>query len=308
MRAERASALYSDIRNELLASCPRDSRAKKPGEPGFELFRIAHLAFPDSQHRISHSPKPAAGSLIAPPIALQLRQPLLPPRRRHAATPAAVHVPEAAGDEDHLLQPREHQVRRAGQVANVQAITVTHRVDEPPNGEFRRRVRRSDQRHDARAFGPGEGVGHGIDSICTEFGYAARSRENQCGREILQQWETNMTKRQLRALKKHFREWSGGGPPESQYAIRVYMDYAVSMHLDKDEAEDALWEWMESDDPDDDLPPHERPDSPGFFSLENVSKAQKRYRAKEQRRRRKEQQRLAEQGGASPPTPSDGNI
>ena len=62
-----------------------------------------------------------------------------------------------------------------------------------------------------------------------------------------------MTDDQIRELKKHFREWSGGWPPESDYQITVYVDYASNVNWDDEEVREALRDWMESDDPDEDI-------------------------------------------------------
>lgn len=64
-----------------------------------------------------------------------------------------------------------------------------------------------------------------------------------------------MKKRTLLRLKAHFRRWSGGGWPESGDQITVYIDYALPTDIDAEphEVREALWDWMESDDPDDDL-------------------------------------------------------
>ncbi len=50
----------------------------------------------------------------------------------------------------------------------------------------------------------------------------------------------------LEALKKNFREWSGGFPPESDHQITVYCDYAASSKWDKNEVREALDDWYES--------------------------------------------------------------
>jgi hypothetical protein len=63
-----------------------------------------------------------------------------------------------------------------------------------------------------------------------------------------------MNSKQLAELKKHFREWSGGWSPESMCEITVYVDYAMRTDLGtEDEVREALIEWIEADDPDDDI-------------------------------------------------------
>lgn len=49
-------------------------------------------------------------------------------------------------------------------------------------------------------------------------------------------------------LKKDFAAWGGGGPPESEYQITVYLDYAMSTNMDRQHARDILWSWMNQDD------------------------------------------------------------
>ncbi|MBI1367560.1 MAG: hypothetical protein GC162_02785 [Planctomycetes bacterium] len=106
-----------------------------------------------------------------------------------------------------------------------------------------------------------------------------------------------MTKRELKALKKHYREWSGGFSPESDHAITVYLDYAVSVELDRDEAEAALWEWLEADDPDSDLPPWDRMESAvEFYSFENMRKFRRRLKDRERRLNRHVREWLLSQG------------
>jgi hypothetical protein len=50
----------------------------------------------------------------------------------------------------------------------------------------------------------------------------------------------------LEALKKNFREWSGGFPPESDHQITVYCDHAASSKWDKNEVRKVLDDWYES--------------------------------------------------------------
>ncbi|MEX0775774.1 MAG: hypothetical protein WD042_08695 [Phycisphaeraceae bacterium] len=105
-----------------------------------------------------------------------------------------------------------------------------------------------------------------------------------------------MTKRELRALKKDFRAWSGGAPPENGYIITVYLDYALSVELDRDEAETALSEWMMADDPDTDLALRDRMDSAvEFYNLESTRKFRRRLKDRERRQERRVHQWLLDQ-------------
>ncbi len=47
-------------------------------------------------------------------------------------------------------------------------------------------------------------------------------------------------------LKEHFLEWSGGCPPESNYQITVYVDYAAEIE-DDEFVREALRDWMNED-------------------------------------------------------------
>lgn len=49
-----------------------------------------------------------------------------------------------------------------------------------------------------------------------------------------------------KAIKKHFRSWSGGFPPESDYQIYVYIDAArlENNNVSDDELREMLREWM----------------------------------------------------------------
>ena len=56
-----------------------------------------------------------------------------------------------------------------------------------------------------------------------------------------------MDKRTIKRIKADFRRWSGGFSPESGDQITVYIDYALHRGIDRDEAREMLWEWMESE-------------------------------------------------------------
>lgn len=57
-----------------------------------------------------------------------------------------------------------------------------------------------------------------------------------------------MTPTQLESLKAHFQEWSGGFLPESPHEVVVYVDYARDVNIDRNEALEALTDWMEVED------------------------------------------------------------
>lgn len=50
------------------------------------------------------------------------------------------------------------------------------------------------------------------------------------------------------ALKTDFKKWSGGFPPESDYQITVYIDYAAPNDTDAEEVRGLMRTWMNSDD------------------------------------------------------------
>ncbi|QNN23001.1 hypothetical protein HED60_12230 [Planctomycetales bacterium ZRK34] len=64
-----------------------------------------------------------------------------------------------------------------------------------------------------------------------------------------------MNQHEIDQIKKHFRIWSGGGSPESDYQITVYLDYAAPSLTDEEriEWEDMFLDWMNADDPDTDI-------------------------------------------------------
>jgi hypothetical protein len=81
----------------------------------------------------------------------------------------------------------------------------------------------------------------------SEFGSGWDIRQNGGQRR------SPMTEQEIRELKKDFRTWSGGCSPESDYQITVYVDYASNVNWDDEEVREALRDWMESDDPDEDI-------------------------------------------------------
>ncbi len=51
-------------------------------------------------------------------------------------------------------------------------------------------------------------------------------------------------------LEKDFESWSGGFPPESEYQITVYVDYASPFQSRDEDVRGYLVDWYERGDPD----------------------------------------------------------
>ena len=100
--------------------------------------------------------------LVSGGVAPHLGDPVVAPRRRHSAPGATVHVPETAVDVDDFPQSRENEIGCAGERADVQTVTVSQGMDQPPDHQFRSCVLRLDRRHDAGSFGLRERVRHVI--------------------------------------------------------------------------------------------------------------------------------------------------
>jgi hypothetical protein len=69
-------------------------------------------------------------------------------------------MPEAASHFDDFAQPRENNIWRAGQIANVQAESKAKAMNDLPNGDLRRSVFRLYRSHDPGAFGLRERIAH----------------------------------------------------------------------------------------------------------------------------------------------------
>lgn len=61
-------------------------------------------------------------------------------------------MPEAAMDQYHGIEPRENNVRFAGEVCTAQAITVAEGMECFAHGDLWPRVRGAYQRHSSAAF------------------------------------------------------------------------------------------------------------------------------------------------------------
>jgi hypothetical protein len=137
-----------------------DSFAEEGEETALQSLKVQCLALPDRQNLPTQSAKFAMRSDVPVSIALKFRNPIASVRRGNPAATAAVHVPEAATYLDYLPQAREHQIRCAGECANMEAIAVAEPVNHAPHRKFRRCVPRLHSSHDSRSVGLGESVGH----------------------------------------------------------------------------------------------------------------------------------------------------
>ena len=61
-------------------------------------------------------------------------------------------MPETPMDEDRLAARRKHKIGTAGQLTDMQSITVTERVDKPPDNEFGRSILAANPRHKVTAL------------------------------------------------------------------------------------------------------------------------------------------------------------
>jgi len=69
-------------------------------------------------------------------------------------------MPEAPVDEDHGAEPREDEIRRAGEIADMEPEPVAESVHDRPDPKFGRGVLPVDAGHDLGSLGCGEDV-HG---------------------------------------------------------------------------------------------------------------------------------------------------
>jgi hypothetical protein len=54
-----------------------------------------------------------------------------------------------------------------------------------------------------------------------------------------------MTTDEIQEVMTHYREWSGGFPPDAEEQIFIYMEYARLTNIDEDETREFLREWAE---------------------------------------------------------------
>src|ERR1700730_9680417 len=92
-------------------------RAQEPCESISEaaLCARACLTFPNNHDAPTVAAQCALYAPVPGCVPLQLLYPVTAARRRNAAPPASVHVPEAAAHEDYLAQSSENQIGIARQ-------------------------------------------------------------------------------------------------------------------------------------------------------------------------------------------------
>lgn len=69
-------------------------------------------------------------------------------------------VPKAAMDEDHALAATKHEIRFAGQIRNMEAVSESHAMHQPAHEQFRLCALGANQTHALASFGWRESVGH----------------------------------------------------------------------------------------------------------------------------------------------------
>jgi hypothetical protein len=116
-------------------------------------LRSARLAFPYDEDAPTQASQRSEVAPISLNVAGKFRVPVVQSRRRRRlARVAGVAVPEAAVDLDRLAEPREHEIGLAGQVAPVQAESISQSVNQSTDDEFRRRVTALHGAHDTTSF------------------------------------------------------------------------------------------------------------------------------------------------------------
>ncbi len=130
----------------------RKSSCQEPRQTLRQPFRSTCPAFPDTQYTPTG---PAKRPVVAPIARLVLLEFFYPKcsscrRRRGPLTPVA--MPETPVNEHHSLQPRKNEIGTSCKLTNVQAIAISHAVNEPAHDHLRRRVPLRNGRHHPAAF------------------------------------------------------------------------------------------------------------------------------------------------------------
>lgn len=103
--------------------------------------RLPNLAFPDNKYSPPLTSKQMAVPPVAFHVAVEFGFPESPPRPGHDLSKATpVPVPETPMHKNNLSTPRKDQIRAARQVAIVEAIAVSERVEDGANDHLRRGV------------------------------------------------------------------------------------------------------------------------------------------------------------------------
>ena len=74
-------------------------------------------------------------------------------------------MPKTSMHEDNLAAPWENNIRTAWQVFLVKPVTITHRMNETPNGQFGAGVTASNQTHSLASFTGAERIRHRLTVI-----------------------------------------------------------------------------------------------------------------------------------------------
>jgi DNA (cytosine-5)-methyltransferase 1 len=113
---------------------------------------VLGLAFPDYEHRIPQEPQLGLIVLVARPIALEFRHPIVARRPRCGRAPAPfMAMPETAVHKDDPSPSTIRKIRGAGQSSDVLAVGEPERLKRLGHPLFRHGILRSYPRHDLRA-------------------------------------------------------------------------------------------------------------------------------------------------------------
>ena len=123
-------------------------RVEKPHEPMLDVFEITQFAFPHGQHAPPKLPQFGSRSLVTIDSGQSLRRPEFRVGcRSNLSEATGMHVPEAAIHENNLAPPREDEIRRAGEIRNVQPVAIAERVKSPSHQHFWFGIHGPDPRH-----------------------------------------------------------------------------------------------------------------------------------------------------------------
>ena len=121
------------------------------------------LTLPDHEHLPSQIAKPLPVFNIPCHISFQLWQPILPigfGQTDNSTAGIGMLMPEAAMHEDYLPPRREYEIWLARQISAMQAVPVTHRMQQVPYGHFGLHALGPDAGHNFTSALRGYGVSH----------------------------------------------------------------------------------------------------------------------------------------------------
>jgi hypothetical protein len=125
-----------------------------------QLLRILELAFPNHQHPPSQSLQLPTFPCVPASSRINLRFPVVRARLRHLSPLAVMTVPETSVDENDRSSCRQYDVRRARQVAAMQAKSVAKTMQQRTHGDLGLGVRPTDARHQPASMFGSEPVRH----------------------------------------------------------------------------------------------------------------------------------------------------